>query len=45
MFSLAELGSLRCDDKTCNPYGDRHACARITDILEDKEYRSRIGEK
>ena len=22
----------------CNPYGDGHACERIADILEDKEY-------
>jgi len=24
--------------KACNPYGDGHACERIADILEDKEY-------
>ena len=24
--------------KACNPYGDGHACARIADILEGKEY-------
>ena len=24
--------------KTCNPYGDGHACERIADILEGKEY-------
>ncbi|WP_256377648.1 hypothetical protein [Oribacterium sp. NK2B42] len=22
----------------CNPYGDGHACERIADILEGKEY-------
>lgn len=26
--------------KACNPYGDGHACARIADILEGKEYQS-----
>lgn len=25
--------------KACNPYGDGHACKRIADILEDKEYK------
>ena len=25
--------------KSCNPYGDGHACERIADILEGKEYR------
>lgn len=25
--------------KAVNPYGDGHACERIADILEDKEYR------
>ena len=24
--------------KACNPYGDGHACVRIADILEGKEY-------
>ena len=24
--------------KACNPYGDGHACERIADILEGKEY-------
>ncbi|MBR2781482.1 MAG: UDP-N-acetylglucosamine 2-epimerase (non-hydrolyzing) [Eubacteriaceae bacterium] len=24
--------------EACNPYGDGHACERIADILEDKEY-------
>lgn len=24
--------------KTCNPYGDGHACERIADILEGKAY-------
>ncbi len=24
--------------KACNPYGDGHACERIADILEEKEY-------
>lgn len=23
----------------CNPYGDGHACERIADILEGKEYK------
>jgi hypothetical protein len=23
----------------CNPYGDGHACERIADILEGKEYQ------
>ena len=22
----------------CNPYGDGHACERIADILEEKEF-------
>lgn len=26
--------------KACNPYGDGHACERIADILEGKEYTS-----
>ena len=25
--------------KACNPYGDGHACERIADILEEKEYQ------
>ena len=25
--------------KTVNPYGDGHACERIADILEGKEYQ------
>ena len=25
-------------EKACNPYGDGHACERIADILEGKEY-------
>ena len=25
--------------KASNPYGDGHACERIADILEGKEYR------
>ena len=25
--------------KAVNPYGDGHACERIADILEDKEYQ------
>ena len=25
--------------KACNPYGDGHACERIADILEGKEYQ------
>ncbi len=29
----------------CNPYGDGHACARIADILEGKEYRPWIPQK
>ena len=24
--------------KACNPYGDAHACERLADILEGKEY-------
>ena len=24
--------------KACNPYGDGHACERIADVLEGKEY-------
>ena len=24
--------------KACNPYGDGHACKRIADILEGREY-------
>ena len=27
----------------CNPYGDGHACERIADILEDKNYNSWLG--
>ena len=30
--------------KACNPYGDGHACKRIADILEDKEYHPWIAE-
>lgn len=30
--------------KACNPYGDGHACERIADILEGKEYRRGKGE-
>ena len=29
--------------KACNPYGDGHACERIADILEGKEYRSWVA--
>lgn len=29
--------------KACNPYGDGHACERIADILEGKEYQPWIG--
>ena len=25
--------------KAVNPYGDSHACERIADILEEKEYQ------
>lgn len=25
--------------RACNPYGDGHACARIADIIEEKEYQ------
>ena len=31
--------------KACNPYGDGHACKRIADILEGKEYQLWIVEK
>ncbi len=27
----------------CNPYGDGHACERIADVLEDKEYQPWIA--
>lgn len=30
--------------KACNPYGDGHACARIADILEGKEYQPWVAE-
>ena len=29
--------------KACNPYGDGHACERIADILEGKEYKPWIA--
>ena len=31
--------------KACNPYGDGHACERIADILEGKEYKEWKEEK
>lgn len=31
--------------KSCNPYGDGHACKRIADILEGKEYNEWKTEK
>ena len=31
--------------RACNPYGDGHACERIADILEGKEYRPWIAKK
>ena len=27
----------------CNPYGDGHACERIADVLEGKEYQPWIA--
>lgn len=30
--------------KACNPYGDGHACERIADILEGKEYTPWVAE-
>ena len=30
--------------KACNPYGDGHACKRIADILEGKEYQPWMAE-
>ena len=30
--------------KACNPYGDGHACERIADILEGKEYQLWVAE-
>lgn len=30
--------------KACNPYGDGHACERIANILEEKEYQEWIAE-
>ena len=29
----------------CNPYGDGHACERIADILEGKEYQPWVPQK
>ena len=34
--SREEYGKM---SRACNPYGDGHACERIADILEGKEYR------
>lgn len=31
--------------KACNPYGDGHACERIADILEEKEYQPWVTAK
>ena len=31
--------------RACNPYGDGHACERIADILEGREYRPWSAEK
>lgn len=31
--------------KACNPYGDGHACERIADILEGKEYTPWVAEQ
>lgn len=31
--------------KACNPYGDGHACERIADILEGKEYQPWVAER
>lgn len=30
--------------KTCNPYGDGHACERIADILEGNKYSPWVAE-
>ena len=30
--------------RACNPYGDGHACERIADILEGKEYEEWVAE-
>ena len=32
-------------NKACNPYGDGHACERIADILEGKEYKPWLPQK
>ena len=29
----------------CNPYGDRHVCERIADILEGKGYQAWVSQK
>lgn len=31
--------------EACNPYGDGHACERIADILEGKEYTPWVAEQ
>ncbi len=31
--------------RACNPYGDGHACERIADILEGKEYHPWVAGK
>jgi len=36
---LNDFEAYKTMSKACNPYGDGKACARIADILEDKEYK------
>lgn len=35
---LNDIEAYKTMSKACNPYGDGHACERIADILEDKDY-------
>ena len=37
-LSLEDKSEYEKMSKACNPYGDGHACERIADILEGKEY-------
>lgn len=39
---LEDSGEYGRMSHACNPYGDGHACERIADILEGKEYRAWI---
>ena len=42
MFTIQVQKDKEAYDKmshACNPYGDGHACERIADILEGKEYQ------